>query len=78
MKLSLFRIDFDSETVKLMSERVNVLSWATGGLKYLGFELHDIAKITISAVGWIALQYFSFVLLKISKTLKKGEWHGIN
>lgn len=32
MKLKFIKIDFNSETVRLMSERINILSWASGGL----------------------------------------------
>ncbi|WP_279639058.1 hypothetical protein [Aquella oligotrophica] len=39
MKLKMVKIDFDSDTVKLMSERINILSWAIGGIGYLGFNI---------------------------------------
>lgn len=38
-------IKFNSSTVKLMSERVNILSWAVAGLNYLGFDLQGITKM---------------------------------
>ena len=78
MKKIYIKIDFDSDTVKLMSERVNILSWAVGGLNYIGFELQGASKIVTIIIGWILLQYLSFVLLKVSKTLKKEETHGTN
>lgn len=78
MKKFYIKIDFDSDTVKLMSERVNILSWAVGGLNYIGFELQGVSKIVTIIIGWILLQYLSFVLLKVSKTLKKEETHGTN
>ena len=78
MKLKLIKIDFNSDTVKLMSERVNILSWAIGGLNYIGFELYGVAKITTIIIGWLLLQYVSFALLKVSTILKKEEANGIN
>lgn len=79
MKLNLIKIEFDSETVKLLSERVNLLSWAVGGLNYIGFELQGISKVVTIVIGWLVLQYFSFVLLKVSRTIKMEETqHGIN
>ena len=59
MKKFYIKIDFDSDTVKLMSERVNILSWAVGGLNYIGFELQGVSKIVTIIIGWILLQYLS-------------------
>lgn len=78
MKFKLIKIEFDSETIKIMSERVNFLSWAIGGINYLGFELQGTGRMITVVIGWILLQYFSFVLLRVSKTLKLEEGHGIN
>jgi hypothetical protein len=61
-----------------MSERVNILSWAVGGLNYLGFDLQGITKIVTIVVGWLLLQYVSFALLEVSETLKKEESNGVN
>lgn len=73
MKLKFIKISFDSDTVKLMSDRVNLLSWAVGGLNYIGFELQGISRIVTIIIGWLVLQYISFALLKVSKTIKKEE-----
>ena len=78
MKLKFIKIDFDSDTVKLMSERINILSWALGGLNYMGFNLQGITRIAVTVVGWLILQYISFAFLKVSRTLKKEENDGIN
>ena len=51
MKKFYIKIDFDSDTVKLMSERVNILSWAVGGLNYIGFELQGVSKIVTIIIG---------------------------
>ncbi|MBP9743405.1 MAG: hypothetical protein KBD37_08605 [Burkholderiales bacterium] len=61
-----------------MSERVNILSWAVGGLNYIGFELHGVTKIMTIVAGWILLQYVSFGLLEVSEILKKEETNGVN
>lgn len=73
MKIKFIKIDFDSDTVKLMSERVNILSWAMGGIGYLGFNIQGLNKVITVILGWVILQYFSFVLLKVSKTIKREE-----
>ncbi len=76
MKIKLIKIEFNSSTVRLMSERVNILSWAIGGLNYIGFDLQGITKIVTIITGWLLLQYVSFALLKVSDTLKKEESDG--
>lgn len=78
MKRNYIKISFNSTTVRLMSERVNILSWAVGGLNYLGFELQGITKIVTIVAGWLLLQYVSFALLEVSETLKKEESNGAN
>ena len=76
IKLNLITIDFDSDTVKLMAERINILSWAIGGLNYIGFNLQGITRIITTVGGWLILQYISFAFLKVSHTLKKEENNG--
>ena len=79
MKLKLIKIDFDSDTVKLMSERINILSWATGGISYIGFDIQGLNKVITVVFGWLMLQYVSFALLKVSKTIKiEEEQNGTN
>lgn len=78
MKRNYIKISFNSNTVKIMSERVNILSWAVGGLNYLGFDLHGLTKIITIGAGWLLLQYVSFALLEVSETLKKEENNGTN
>ena len=60
MKFKLIKIDFDSDTVKLLSERINILSWAIGGLNYIGFDIQGFTKIVTTVLGWLILQYVSF------------------
>ena len=78
MKIKFIKIDFNSEAVELISDRVNILSWAVGGLNYIGFDLQGVSKIATTVIGWFLLQYLSLVFLKISQTLKKEEAHGVN
>lgn len=78
MKRNYIKISFNSNTVKIMSERVNILSWAVGGLNYLGFDLQGLTKIITIGAGWLLLQYVSFALLEVSETLKKEENNGTN
>lgn len=72
-KFKLIKIDFDSETVKLMSERINILSWAIGGIGYLGFNIQGLNKAITIIIGWVVLQYVSFALLRVSKTIEEGK-----
>ncbi|MDQ5920974.1 MAG: hypothetical protein QG673_1030 [Pseudomonadota bacterium] len=75
--IKFIKIDFDSDMAKLMSDRVNLLSWALGGIGYLGFDLQGSNKAIVVICGWVILQYFSFVLFKVSKVLQKEEqYHG--
>lgn len=71
--IKFIKIDFDSDIAKLLSERVNLLSWALGGIGYLGFDLQGSNKGIVVICGWLILQYFSFVLFKVSKVLQKEE-----
>lgn len=73
VKIKLIKIDFDSEMVKLMSERINILSQAIGGIGYLDFNIQGLNKAITVILGWLVLQYISFALLKVSKTIKKEE-----
>ena len=73
MKLKFIKIDFNSETVKLMSERVNILSWASGGLNYIGLNLQGNTRLITTVLAWLLLQYVSFAFLKVSNTLKIEE-----
>ena len=73
MKLKFIKIDFNSETVKLMSERVNIISWASGGLNYIRLNLQGNTRLITTVLAWLLLQYVSFAFLKVSNTLKIEE-----
>ncbi len=73
MSLKLIKIDFDSENVKLMSDRINILSWAMSSIGYLGFDIQGLNKAITIIIGWILLQYISFALIKVSKAINTEE-----
>lgn len=68
--LNKFKLDFkDSDLIKSMSERMNILSWAFGGINYLGFNITGLNKVVIVITGWTLCQYWSLLLLKLSRQL---------
>lgn len=73
MIINFLKLEFDSDALKLLSERVNLLSWALGGIGYLGFNLQGSSKAIVIICGWVSLQYFSFILFRLSKLQAKRE-----
>ncbi|TXI98639.1 MAG: hypothetical protein E6Q32_09720 [Neisseriales bacterium] len=73
--MKLIKIQFTSDIAKALSERTNVLSWAMGGINYLGLDLSGTIKAIVIIGGWVALQYVSLVFLRASGILKEEESH---
>ena len=71
--MKLIKIEFTSEVAKVLSDRVNLLSWAIGGVNYIGFNLTGYIKVLTVVIGWLIFQYASFAFLKVSSILKKEE-----
>ncbi len=60
------------ETVKIIAERFNVLSWAFGGINYLGFNITGFEKGLVVVIGFACCQYVSLKLMAKAKKLSKN------
>lgn len=71
--MNFIKIGFNSDIAKLLSERANLLSWAIGGINYIGFNVTGATKFAITVIFWLFFQYLSLALFRVSNTLKEEE-----
>ena len=60
------------EILKMISERLNILSWALSGLYgYLGVKIGVGFGITLIAIVWLVLQINSIYVADLAQKYKK-------
>ena len=60
------------EILKIISDRLNILSWALGGVfGYLGIRINTIYGVVMIFVIWLILQWCSLVFVNIAQKYKK-------
>jgi hypothetical protein len=66
-------IDFKNyEILKIISERLNLLSWVLSGLYgYFGIKVNTLYGMFLIAVTWIILQINSLIFASIAQKYKK-------
>jgi hypothetical protein len=60
------------EILKIISDRLNILSWALGGLYgYISIKINPIFGSLVITMVWLILQWCSLVFANIAQKYKK-------